>query len=144
MRDIIFSANNNEEIIILPVVPDIPMTRTQENERFKVSGKGYLNLIGEMGLREFSISSYLPSQKIPSMRPGSIAEPFKYIDFFNKWRDEKVPIRVVASRPNGKGGSREWFNMAILVDNLEYTLLGNGSIEYSLECSEYPFWSDLI
>lgn len=144
MRDIILSANNNEEVVVLPIVPDIEINSPQDNEKFKVTGKGYLNLIGEMGLREFSISSIFPAQPMRSMRPGSEARPFLYLDFINKWRRKQVPIRIVASRPDGNGKSREWFNMAVLIDDFQYRPLRNGSVKYTLDLSEYIFIGDLV
>lgn len=140
-RDIIISANNNEEIVTLPIVPEVSVTSPQENERFKTADKGYMNLIGDLGLREFTIDSIFPNKgAYLSLRPGSVAEPFLYVNFINKWRIEKVPFRVVASRPDG----RVWFNIPMLVDSFEYELLKGGSIDYSLSLSEYPFYQELI
>lgn len=133
--NIIFSANNNEEVMILPVVPEIEVNKPQNNEKFETINNGTLNLIGPEGLRSFSITSLFPSQKYGWLKPGSVAEPFKYIDFFNKWRGKKVPFRVIASRPDGT----EWFNMAVLVDEFNFSVRRNGDITYSLTVSEYPF-----
>jgi hypothetical protein len=133
--NIVFSANNREEVMILPVVPEIEVDKPQGNERFETINKGTLNLIGDEGLRTFSITSIFPSQKYIWLKPGSVAEPFKYVDFFNKWRAKKVPLRIVTSRPDGS----EWFNMAVLIDDFSFRLRRNGDIAYTLECSEYPF-----
>ena len=133
--NIVFSANNREEVMILPVVPEIEMDKPQSNERFETINNGTLNLIGDEGLRTFSITSIFPSQKYPWLKPGSVAEPFKYVDFFNRWRAKKVPLRIVTSRPDG----REWFNMACLIDNFTFKLRKNGDIAYTLDVSEYPF-----
>lgn len=133
--NIVFSANNREEVIILPVVPEIEMDKPQENERFQTINNGTLNLIGDEGLRTFSITSIFPSKEYPWMKPGSVAEPFRYVDFFNKWRARKVPLRIVTSKPDGT----EWFNMPVLIDNFNYRVRRNGDIAYTLECSEYRF-----
>lgn len=133
--DIVFSANNNEEVMILPVVPEIEVDKPQSNEQFETVNSKPLNLIGEEGLRTFPITSIFPAQKYPWLRPGSLAEPFKYVDFFNKWRDRKVPLRIVTSRPDGS----EWFNMPCLIDNFTFKVRRNGDIAYTLEISEYIF-----
>lgn len=133
--NIIFSANNNEEVMILPVVPEIDLNNPQNNEKFETINSGTLNLIGQEGLRTFSITSIFPSQQYPWLKPGSVAEPFKCVDFFGKWRDEKVPFRCITSKKDGT----EWFNMAVLVDNFDYKVRRNGDIAYTLELSEYPF-----
>lgn len=133
--NIIFSANNNEEVIVLPIVPEIEVDKTQYNEEFETINNGTINLIGDEGLRSFSITSIFPSQNYSFLKPGSMAEPFKYVEFFNKWRSRKVPIRVVTSRPDGI----EWFNMPCLIDDFTYKLRRNGDIEYTLDISEYRF-----
>lgn len=133
--NIIFSANNNEEVMILPVVPETKLDKPQHNERFETINNGTLNLIGKEGLRSFSITSIFPSREYGWLKPGSLAEPFKYVDFFNKWRAKQVPFRVITSRPDGS----EWFNMAVLIDDFNYGIRRNGDIAYSLSVSEYPF-----
>lgn len=140
-RDIIISANNNEEVMVLPVVPSIPVRTTQENEAFKTAGQGYMNLIGDIGLREFNIDSILPVEgSSTSVRPGSVGDPFLYIDFFNKWRNEKVPFRVIASRPDGS----LWFNLPMTIDDFSYELLKTGSVKYQLSLKEYVFHWELV
>lgn len=133
--NIIFSANNNEEVMVLPVVPEIEINKPQNNEEFETINNGTLNLIGDEGLRTFSIASIFPSQEYGWLKPGSTAEPFKYIEFFNKWRDKKVPFRVITSKKDGT----EWFNMAVLIDNFSYKVRKNGDVGYTLDLSEYRF-----
>lgn len=133
--NIIFSANNNEEVVVLPVVPEIEVEKPQNNEQFKTINNGTLNLIGDLDLITFSITSIFPSQNYNWLKPGSIADPFHYVDFFNKWREKQVPLRIVTSRPDG----REWFNMPCLINNFVYRLRKNGDVTYTLDVSEYRF-----
>lgn len=134
-RDIVFSANNNQEVMILPVVPETEIDSPQNNEEFETINNGTLNLIGDKGLRSFSITSILPSHSYKWLRPGSIAEPFKYVDFFGKWRNRRVPIRVVTSKVDGS----EWFNMPCLIDGFTHKIRKNGDVQYTLQVSEYRF-----
>ncbi|WP_353096241.1 hypothetical protein [Tissierella praeacuta] len=131
--NIVFSANNNEEVMVLPVVPEIEVNKPQNNEQFETLNNGTINLIGDEGLRTFSITSIFPSRKYSWLKPGSIAEPFKYIDFFNKWRNAKVPLRVVTSRYDG----REWFNIPCTIDDFTFKQRKNGDVEYTLNVTEY-------
>lgn len=133
--NIIFSANNNEEIMILPVVPEFDLDSPQNNEEFETINNGVLNLIGDIGLRSFSITSKFPAQDYPWLKPGSLAEPSKYVDFFEKWRDKKVPFRCITSKKDGT----EWFNMAVLVDGFTHRVRKNGDVDYTLDLSEYRF-----
>ena len=134
-KDIVFSANNNEEVIILPVVPEIEVEKPQANEKFSTINNGTLNLIGDEELRTFSITSIFPCNDYKWVRPGSDKNGWMYVDFFNRWRAKKVPVRIVASRKDGS----EWFNMPCLIDNFTYREKRNKDIAYTLECSEYRF-----
>ena len=83
--DIIFSANNNEEIMVFPVVPpDTGPAVPQEHEDFEaITGK--MKIIGNMGLRSLSIESFWPVDKnYPWVRPGSDPNGWLYVEFFEK------------------------------------------------------------
>lgn len=134
--DIIVSANNSEEVMIFPVVPtDFEITSEQSNEDFD-GISGTMKLIGEMGLRRLSLSSFWPVNKSYSfVRPGSVKDGRKYVDFFEKWRKKKLPMRVVLTAKNG----RCILNMACVVNSLVYHYDKVGDIQYSLDMEEYRF-----
>ena len=66
--NIIFSANNNEEVYVLPIVPPIELNIPRKNEEFETINSGTLNLIGTRGLKSLSIqldeSTLLKIEKI--------------------------------------------------------------------------------
>lgn len=134
--DIIFSANNNEEIMVFPVVPpDTGPEIPQENEDFN-GMNGKLKLIGNMGLRTLQISSFWPVGKNYSfVRPGAEADGWRYVKFFEKWREKKVPVRVIITTDNG--ATR--LNMACVVNRLKWSVDRVGDIVYLLEVEEYRF-----
>lgn len=134
--DIVFSANNNEEMLVFPVVPpgigpEIP----QENEEFDaVTGK--IKLIGNMGLTTLSVESFWPVNKnYPWVRPGADKNGWNYVAFFKKWRDKKVPLRIVIT--TNDGATR--LNMACLINNFKWSVDKVGDIQYRLEIEEYRF-----
>ncbi|OLS02237.1 hypothetical protein [Tissierella creatinophila] len=131
-RSIIFSAENNKEVMVLPIVPEISLDKAQKNERFETINNGTLNIPGDLDLIEWSIASVFPSTKYHWLRSGSIADPYKYIAFFDKWRKLKKPVRFIVSKEDGSA----WFNRLVLVDSFNYNTMGNGDISYSLELSE--------
>ena len=89
--DIIFSANNNEEIKIIPVIPqDLPQVDKSYSSSSINTLYGELNLIGVKGLRSLTLESFFPSRRYPFMRPGSTTDYSSYIRFFEKWADEKA------------------------------------------------------
>lgn len=134
--DIVFSVNNNEEIMIFPVVPpNVEIGENQNNEDFE-SVSGAMKLIGELGLRTLSISSFWPVNKNYSfVKAGSIADGRKYVEFFQKWRKEKVPFRVILTDKDGKCV----LNMACLINSFSYYSDKVGDIQYSLDVEEYRF-----
>lgn len=139
-RDIIISVNNNEEFIVLPVVPEPSFGTSENNSDFETSDKGSLRMIGNKGLDTISISSIFPNHATLGMRPGSSQNPLTYVNFFEKWRHENVPFRIIASKPDGS----LWFNKAVSLDSFEYVQTKAGHIKYSLELTEYPFYKELL
>jgi len=134
--DIIFSANNNEEIKIMPVVPnDIEIAQSQNNEEFETLNSGTLNLIGDLGLRSLSIQSFFPCNEYRWIKKGASSDGWSYVDFFQKWRKRGVPIRIVMISKTG----REVLNMACTIDGFTPAEKRNGDISYSLEIKEYTF-----
>ena len=134
--DIIFSANNNEEVLVFPVVPpDLGPAISQDNEVFEAV-TGRMKLIGNMGLMTLSIESFWPVNKnYPWVRPGSEADGWLYVTFFDKWRKKKVPMRVIITTDDG--ATR--LNMACLVNSLEWQVDRVGDIQYKLSVEEYRF-----
>lgn len=134
--DIVFSANNNEEIMVFPVVPpEIGPEIPQEHEDFE-SLTGRMKLIGNMGLMTLSIESFWPVNKCyPWVRPGSLSDGWQYVAFFKKWRDKKVPLRLIITTDNGAAR----LNMACVVNQFSWTVDRVGDIRYKLNVEEYRF-----
>lgn len=131
--DIIVSANNNSEILIFPIIPyDTQIKNPSQNEEFQTVNSGTLNLIGDAGLRSTSITSIFPKSKLSNARFGSV-EGIKYVEFFNKWKAKKAPIRLVMSLSDGS----EWVNMLCLVESFDYSFDRKENVRYSLELKEY-------
>lgn len=133
--DIVFSVNNNEKIMILPVVPvGMPeINSPQENEEFDgINGK--LNLQGNMGLKTVSISSFFPNKKYSFAKAGSSSNGWDYVSFFETYRKKKLPFRIVVTTSKGK----KVLNIPVTVDNFSYSVDKIGDIPYTLELKEYP------
>lgn len=132
--DIIFSANNNEEVLTFPVVPQVEISTSQENEDFDALS-GRIKIIGNMGLRTLSIESFWPVDKNYSfVKKGSEKNGWRYVEFFEKWRAKKVPMRIIIV-----DGDKKLLNMACLVNGFIYSVDQVGDIAYSLEIEEYVF-----
>lgn len=97
--EIIFMAENEigqQETITIPVVQGIEAISCKtKDEEFETANGKTLNLIGGKGLRSFSFSSFFPSKKYYFVSWFKFKNPKEYIRFFEKYRDLRVPVRVI-------------------------------------------------
>jgi hypothetical protein len=137
--NIVFSANNLEEILTLPIIPSefvIPEI-INKNEEFEiiggVDGVGALNLIGLGGLRTLSIASFFPN-KYYSFAKVQV-DGYKCVNFFKKWSKKRVPIRIIVTDTNGK----KMLNMACTIESFISGVDYAGDFPYTLELKEFVF-----
>ena len=132
--DIVFSINNNDEIMVLPVSPEWEIAEDQGNETY--NGLSFnIRMIGNPGLRTMELSSFLPSKRYPFVNPYADINPQAYIDFFRRIKSDKIPARIVITDRQ----SVERLNMAVSIDNFTYQYRANGDADFSLSMTEYIF-----
>ena len=134
--DIIFSANNNETVLILPVLPEnMPeLVESYKNNTFE-SVKGEINLIGTKALRTVNIQSFFPVNKnYPFIRPQAVKNGWEYVAFFNKYANLRVPIRMVWT-----DGFNEISNMAYTIESFSIQINKAKDIKFNLDLKEYRF-----
>lgn len=132
--DIVFSINNNDEIMVLPVAPEWEIAEDQANETY--SGLSFnIRMIGNPGLRSMELSSFFPSKRYPFVNPYAEIDPQAYIDFFRRIKAERIPARIVITDRQ----SVERLNMAVSIDDFTYKYRANGDADYSLSMTEYIF-----
>lgn len=134
--DIIFSANNNETVLVLPVLPEkMPELINSYNNSTFETVKGEINLIGQRALRTVNIQSFFPVNKnYPFIRPQAVKDGWAYVAFFNKYANQRVPIRMVWTN-----GFAEISNLAYTVESFSTQINKRGDIEFNLELKEYRF-----
>lgn len=134
--DFVFSADNRAEVLVLPFVPmDINVDSPQNNSIFSGLSRD-INLIGTMGLRVLTLSSFFPQKSMPVYNTNAPLGARQYIDFFERWRKEKVPLRVVWTDNDGS----EILNMPCTIDSFSWQPASPlGRIAYSLTAREYEF-----
>lgn len=133
---IIFIAEENGiqlEIANIPIVQAIePITCETGDEEFTTINGSTLNLIGGKGLRSFSFSSFFPSKKYSFVSLFNFQSPKYYIKFFEKYRDAKIPLRIIVV-----DGYKVVLNMLCRY-NFTYTLRDRaGDVPFTLEIKEY-------
>ena len=121
--NIIFIVEDNgvqQEMVNIPVVQNIePVNCETEDEEFTTINGKKLNLIGGKGLRSFSFSSFFQSPKY-------------YINFFEKYRDARVPLRIIIVDKY-----RVVLNMLCRY-NFTYSFRDKaGDVPYTLDIKEY-------
>lgn len=133
---IIFIAEENGiqiEVANIPIVQAIePITCETGDEDFTTINGTTLNLIGGKGLRSFSFSSFFPSKKYSFVSLFNFQSPKYYIKFFEKYRDAKIPLRIIIV-----DGYKVVLNMLCRY-NFTYTLRDKaGDVPFTLEIKEY-------
>lgn len=134
MKIIFIGENEGQmEIINIPVVQNIePITCETTDEDFVTIDGNTLNLIGGKGLRRFSFSSFFPSKLYSFVSFLNFRLPKHYIKFFEKYRDLKLPVRVIII---------DKFSVTLNMlcrYNFSYTLRDRaGDVPYTLDITEY-------
>jgi hypothetical protein len=134
---VIFSVNNNEEVWTLPHVPadlEIP-SPAQSNETYTGLSRDYRR-IGTMGLISMSWKGLLPVGRRYAFMPAEASEDgWAYKDFFDRWRDRKVPFRLIILDSGGVAR----LNIPVTVDDFSVTVRRSGDLNYSVSITEYRF-----
>ncbi|MEC0107274.1 hypothetical protein P4H27_10030 [Paenibacillus taichungensis] len=130
--DIVFSANNFAEMRKIPILPnELSIESPQNNEEFETIERGTVSLIGLPGLRSLSIESFFPNRTYSFAKDKRLAP--SYIQFFDKWRAKRVPLRVIITDSKQK----EILNMACTIDTFSYGVDRSGDFPYILSVKEF-------
>jgi hypothetical protein len=128
--DIFLSVNNREQILQLPVIPpEFTITKPRKNEVFETAAQGDLKLLGPAGLKGITINSFFPVRDYPFLRSRSYWG-FEYVYIIDTWLNSNLPIRLIITETP--------INMAVTVDDFQYTIGQTGDLAYSMACSEFP------
>jgi len=128
--DIFLSVNNREQILQLPVVPpEFTITKPRKNDVFETATQGDLKLLGTEGLKGITINSFFPVRDYPFLRSRAY-KGFEYVYIIDTWLNAKLPIRLIVTETP--------INMAVTVDNFEYTIKQDGDLYYTLQCMSVP------
>ena len=65
--EIVFSINNNAEIMVMPTAPEFEIAEGQGNDTFQGLTVN-IRMIGNKELRAMSLSSFFPSKRYPWMK----------------------------------------------------------------------------
>jgi len=126
--EIYLCTNNREQVLKLPVVPkEFTITKPQKNEVFETVSQGELRLIGTPGLKGIVINSFFPVRDYTFLRDRTY-KGFEYVFIIDTWILQKLPMRLVITETP--------INMAVSVENFEYTIRQDGDLYYMLSLGE--------
>lgn len=125
-----FWLQKDESKFQLPVKPsDFLVDVAQNNTVVNVINLGDINLIGNTGLREISLSSFFPAQDYNFSNNSERKEPFTYVKTLNEWRESGEPIRVIITG---------LLNMQCTIESFTWGEQdATGDIYYTLYLKEY-------
>lgn len=117
----------------LPVLPEgYSVTEKQNNQTANVVSFGDVNLKGNRGLREMSLSSFFPASKTHGgyKAQAKFKEPFTLVNKLISWKDKKTIVRVIVTETN--------VNSEFLINEVTYEQNdGTGDVNYSISLTEY-------
>lgn len=130
--EICFICDN--DYIVMPIVPNPgpEIEEPQNNEVFEAV-TGDLKIIGNMGLRTFTLESFWPTRKYNFTRAYGTGG-IQCLNFFTRKRKLLKPIRCIIVHANGE----DLLNMLVLIDQFTHYTDKMGDIHYRLQCCEYP------
>lgn len=133
-RTVLLWHNNGAERIYLAVNPaEIRISRPNENRMVSLAMGGTVNLWGGRGLREVTLTTFLPAETSP-FYTGS--PPDTVLATLRRWQDSGDPIRLILSGSD--------INDAFLIENLTELLReGDQDVGITLSLREYKFKSAL-
>lgn len=134
--DFILSQNNNEIVLVFPVIPNggITVSRGQRNETFD-GINGEMQALGTLGLASFEIESFFPTRYYPFMRMLSSEDGWRYVRTIEACRARQLPFRGILLDNRG----REVFNLPLSVESFEYGVDQAHDISYRISFREYRF-----
>ena len=108
----IFSYNNNEKVVEVPVLPDeLPdIVQELQNESFTTHTKT-ITLLGNKSPRSFSLDLFLPTREY-SFAKNTGTEVLNLLGYVAA---KKIPMRVVVT-----DGLNELLNIAVSISNFKY------------------------
>lgn len=121
---------DNNDKFQLPVKPeDYKVSVSHKNTTVNVIKVGDVNLIGNTGLREISLSSFFPAKNYNFSNNSDRKTPLTYAEKLNGWRTSGNPIRVIITGT---------LNMECTIESFDWGEQdATGDIYFTLDLKEY-------
>ena len=138
MADIFFTDLDRKAIHQLPILPEVmpQLSESSENEEFRSYDNGTYNLLGNVGLTTFSISSFLPQYAGKYNFAKSKIDPYLLINMWRSAMKYKIPLRCIMQRDK-KSSNPEILNWTVTVESLTWGENKVYDIEYQVSFKFY-------
>lgn len=132
----LFSYNNNEKVVEIPVIPDeLPdIIQDLQNESI-TTNTSTLTLLGNKKPRSFSLDLFLPTKEYSFAKNTGI----EVINLLGYVASNKIPMRVVVT-----DGLNELLNIAVSVRSFKYHFDTVENIRCNVSFVEYVFLTDNV
>lgn len=133
-RTVLLWHNNGAERIYFAVNPsEISVSRPNRNRVASLAMGDTVNLWGGRGLREVTLTTFLPSLKSPFSNGN---DPEAILSMLKRWQDSGDPVRLILSGSD--------INDAFLIEDVtEHLREGDRDVGISITLREYKFKSAL-
>jgi hypothetical protein len=130
----LFSYNNNEKVVEVPVIPDTLPNIVQElqNESFTTHTKT-LTLLGNKKPRSFSLDLFLPTKEYPFAKNTGT----EILNLLGYVSTKKIPMRVVVT-----DGLNELLNIAVSISSFKYYFDTVENVRCNVSFVEYIFLTE--
>lgn len=134
---ITLSFNNGKQKLRLPVNPEsIKISTPVSVQDIDVNKLGQYSVIGDPRLREYSLSSFFPSEYNETYceYKDALLEPWRYVEVIEDWIASKQPIRLIVTGTP--------INQAVTIRSFNYDpdrAGAGGDIYYDLTLKDYTF-----
>lgn len=125
-----FWVKQSKEALQLSVKPeDFTVTVAHRNTVVNVVELGDINLIGNTGLREVTLSSFFPAKNYNFSYNVGRKKPITCVNLLEKWRKSGKPVRVIIT---------DLLNMEATIESFSWGERdATGDIYYSIYLKEY-------
>lgn len=132
--DIFISQNNNETVIQIPVLPaQFNVSLSQNNDTFNSISQGDLKLIGLVGLKTISFSSFFPHDDDNNAPYIKSKERYghSYVSLLESFMKRRYPVRLIITETG--------INLPMTIERFDWSVGKSKDIDYTIELSEFRF-----
>lgn len=144
-----FFFDYNNDTIRLPVNPEkFSISIEQEGTKKNVVGLGAINIIGDVKLKTIEFEAEFPCQPLSYITTkNQFKGPYFYLDKFQKYMEDKSPIRFILTRDYSEAKDLKNISMLVTIDSLDIDeeALEEGDLKINFSLLEYkPFTSKTV